>query len=524
VEPAAVLAAQLSGVRTSGRRTSAAGTCDKTTWLWFAAVAVAAVWVAATAPVFAQEAYYWTYAQQPALGYYDHPPMVAWLIALGTSLFGDGALGLRAGTVACALGLTWFGLRWLRGFGGDAWTQRAWIALSFGVPMLAAGHFLATPDPPLCLFWAATIHALWQARRSARLRWWLLAGVAAGAALLSKYSAVFLAAGGVAVLLGDAQLRRQVRTVGPWLALAASILTFAPVLAWNAQHDFASFRFQTGDRYEKAQLGWHWLLEFVAGQAAVLSPLVATLLPLALAWWWRRWRAGDVRGLWLLAFALPLPSFFFVNSLWLQVKINWLMPAFAPLLVAGLLWWRSTRWDLGHPRFAGLVRASVWVVGALCVLVPMLEFVPNQGSTWSGWDRIAEAAERLETRIDDADGVEGNVFFFALNYRDAAQLRRSLVLLLAETEPGEVLEPILAQNVVGRPALQFDNWETPARRIGQDAVLVLRHPERRTKELKFAAEHFDSVEHVKHVSVTRLWYVVNEADIYFCRHYRGPCP
>jgi hypothetical protein len=35
-----------------------------------------------------QEAYYWNYAQHPALSYLDHPPMVAWLIGLGTKVLG----------------------------------------------------------------------------------------------------------------------------------------------------------------------------------------------------------------------------------------------------------------------------------------------------------------------------------------------------------------------------------------------------------------------------------------------------
>src|ERR1700722_9281182 len=38
-------------------------------------------------PLTTDEAYYWTWSLHPSIGYTDHPPMVAWLIALG-SLFG----------------------------------------------------------------------------------------------------------------------------------------------------------------------------------------------------------------------------------------------------------------------------------------------------------------------------------------------------------------------------------------------------------------------------------------------------
>src|SRR5262245_56411633 len=63
-----------------------------------AGVAATGAWLALTLPVFAQEAYYWAYAQHPDLSYFDHPPMVAWLIWFGTLLFGDGVVGVRLGT------------------------------------------------------------------------------------------------------------------------------------------------------------------------------------------------------------------------------------------------------------------------------------------------------------------------------------------------------------------------------------------------------------------------------------------
>src|SRR6185503_1452561 len=39
-----------------------------------------------------QEAYYWNYSQHLDIGYLDHPPIVAWLIWLGTLIFGKTAI------------------------------------------------------------------------------------------------------------------------------------------------------------------------------------------------------------------------------------------------------------------------------------------------------------------------------------------------------------------------------------------------------------------------------------------------
>src|SRR5437016_435535 len=49
--------------------------------------------------LFPEEAYYWNYAKHLDIGYLDHPPMVAWLIHLGTAAFGDSEFGIRV----CAL-------------------------------------------------------------------------------------------------------------------------------------------------------------------------------------------------------------------------------------------------------------------------------------------------------------------------------------------------------------------------------------------------------------------------------------
>ena len=82
-------------------------------------------------PVFAQESYYWCYAEHPDLSYFDHPPMVAWQIWVGTALFGDNAIGIRFGTWLCATGTTWIGLLWLRRLGAESWVRRCWLACSF---------------------------------------------------------------------------------------------------------------------------------------------------------------------------------------------------------------------------------------------------------------------------------------------------------------------------------------------------------------------------------------------------------
>lgn len=493
----------------------------------FVLLAALSGWLCATMPVFAQEAYYWTYAQHPDLSYFDHPPMVAWLIWLGTSLFGDGAFGIRFGTWLCGLATTWIGARLLWRLGVDEVGRKAWIVLGLASPILLASHFLANPDPPLVCFWTATLYALWRARGGS-LRWWLLAGAAAGAALLSKYSAAFLAVGGLAVLLADPCMRAQWRRPGPWLGVTVASLVFLPVVIWNVRHDFESFRFQTTHRLERAELGWHWFTQFVGGQIGVLHPAVMLPLPFALVWLLRRWR-HDERVVWLLAFGLPLPIYLLVNSLWIQVKVNWVAPAYVPLVFALLIAWREGWFRVRHPRLERIAVTSLWLVLCVIPLAPLIRLVPSgRGSSYVGWDEVAARAEYWEDEIDLVDGIEGNVFFFAADYKDAAQLGRSLALLWEEEGEHHVVpgfpdsgEVTMAQNVIDKPALQYDHWAQPALRGGQDAIFVLPRPDARQAMVDEVRDHFDRIEKVERVDVQRFGIHVMAADIYVCHGYVG---
>src|SRR3979409_796016 len=62
---------------------------------------------AAYTPITFDEAYYWMWSKSLAGGYYDHPPMVAIVIRLGTMIAGDTELGVRLISILLALPMSW---------------------------------------------------------------------------------------------------------------------------------------------------------------------------------------------------------------------------------------------------------------------------------------------------------------------------------------------------------------------------------------------------------------------------------
>ncbi len=478
------------------------------------------LWLVLLTPVFSQEAYYWCYAKHLDLSYFDHPPMMAWGIALGTALLGDSAIGLRLVTLLAALGTTWIGILWLREHRVSERGQTVFVLASIFVPGFALQHVLANPDPPLIFFWTLAFFSLWRARQGGNFGWWVLAGVATGCALLSKYTASFLGIAGVAVLLLDGRFRKQLLRPGPYVALLFACLVFLPVILWNAHTDWASFRFQSARRYEHIGAETRWITQFFGGQLLLFSPLAWLFVPKGLTRSLRAARGGDASQLWLLAFSMPLILFMSANAFLMHAKVNWVLPAYVMLLLLLVMRLDTEGFFDRNGRLFRFGRAWFYLTSVLCLAAPLLVLRPqNRGATWSGWDRIANRAAELQDRFDREDEVEGNVFYFCVDYKDAAQLTRGLRLHAKAWNPEE---PVLAQNVYGGPALQFDYWDDPLDFIGEDALLVLPRPEQRQGQLRQVRAHFGKVTKVDGLAIERLGIRVLEVDVYRCEGYLGP--
>ncbi len=235
-----------------------------------AAVVVRALMTAGL-ELYADEAYYWLWSRRPALGYFDHPPMVAWLIALSSAIL-PGELGVRLLFVGCGGLAVVFAALAAREASDDP-RAPVWAALlAAAAPLLSLTGALALPDAPVEAAYGAST---WLIAR-ARGRRWLVAGVAVGLALLSKYTSALLAPALVLLVLWDRDLRDELRTPWPWAGAAVAIAVFLPCLLWNASHDFASIGFQL--RHGLRRLAsLDTFLEFVGGQVVGPGPVVAVL-------------------------------------------------------------------------------------------------------------------------------------------------------------------------------------------------------------------------------------------------------
>src|SRR3982750_1824324 len=165
---------------------------------------------AAFTPITFDEAYYWMWSQNLAGGYYDHPPMVAYVIRAGTLIAGDPELGVRLVSILLALPMSYAIYRSASILFGGA-RVAATSAILLNVTLLApVGTLIVTPEAPLLVASSFVLFFLAKVLESGRGVWWLAVGAAVGAALLSKYTAMFF---GLAILIWIAAARK----LRPWL-------------------------------------------------------------------------------------------------------------------------------------------------------------------------------------------------------------------------------------------------------------------------------------------------------------------
>ncbi len=354
--------------------------------------------VAAATPLSEDEAYYWVWSHALAPGYLDHPPMVALWIRAGTWLMGQDALGVRLlGPLSAAVGSVLVARTAELLFPGRRLGLPA-AALLNGTLLIGAGAVTMTPDTPLLLFWAATLGALARLLRSGDGRWWLVAGLAAGCAMASKYTGGFLGVGIVLWLAWVPGLRRWFRSAYLWLGGGLAASSFAPVVFWNAEHGWASFAKQggrTGDWNPGAAL--RHLLELLGGQAGLATPLVFVMLSAGV---WVAARRAAVRDpTWSLLAAMTVPGLlvFLQHAVGDRVQANWpaiVYPA-AAICAAGLGWrlWRSA------VALGLAITALVYVQGASAPF-PLPRWLDPTLIRLGGWDGVSRDVEAMRRQQD----------------------------------------------------------------------------------------------------------------------------
>lgn len=403
------------------------------------------------------EAYYRLWTLAPALSYYDHPPMAAWMSALTMAVAGDTALGLRLPSILISLVgplLLWRTAGLLFGRGIAITT----VAFSLVMPLLAVGGIIITPDAPSVFFWGLVAWALAELHVSRNANWWLAIGLFAGCGMISKYTNLFAGAGLLAWVLLIPRNRRFLLSWQMWAGGVIAALCTLPVVIWNARHEWASFAKQFGRVTRGADMTPVFTAEMVGGFIGLASPVIGMLALIGFA---RVLRAAvqrrDERAILIMSGLLPMLLYFLVHALHARVQANWLAPLYPALALCAAYQLASSasqhkgRWFVSATAVGAVLTGLVYVHALRPFVV--LPGARDPTSQMRGWAEVAAEVDRVRR-------AHGAGWIAAAGYGVTGQLAfalrgRAVVEQVTERIRYVHLPPV-APALVRQPAVVFD--------------------------------------------------------------------
>jgi dolichol-phosphate mannosyltransferase len=446
-----------------------------------------------------QEAYYWNYAMRLAPGYLDHPPMVAVLIRIGEWVFGHGEFGLRFASFTCGFALLGFvylfAIRMV-----DRPTALVATALAAVLPYyFFASGMLVSPDASLAVAWIISLYFFHRALVGGEKKAWYGVGIGIGLGMLSKYTIALLGPAALVYMLIDRQSWRWFLRPEPYLAVLLSLVVFSPVIYWNATHDWASFQFQTQDRFlDIPEFSFHLL---VGNIMAIATPLTLMVLPLLFINRWRNEQStlGPAEQekypnrLFVACFVLVPLAVFAWNSLTNEPRLNWTGPIWLALLPT-MAWTVARSADLRWSWLSKLLRKTAMpaITGLLVFYALTLHYltlgIPDAGypkglARLLGWPQAAQQMAHIQQEIINDGGnasviVGLDTYFIASKfsfYGTPEYLGRSN----KQTSDDSSVTQLRAtgHHLLGDKSLMFSYWDPAEEFSGQTMILVSRSPQ-----------------------------------------------
>jgi len=424
------------------------------------------------------ECSYWAWSRRLDWSYFDNSGMVAYLIRLSTSLFGESSPFSVRFPFLILSGLTTF---FIYRIGTLLFESRSKGLLSAAVlnltPVALLGGSTAIHDNALLFFWVFT---LWAAARfliSGNGRWFYVMGASVGLAIQSKYTGVLAIPAVFIFLLWSRQYRAWLLKHEPWLGVAIAVAFTLPIIWWNFRHDWASFYhiLFIGSGSESLSkritdgLGYH-LAQFL-----LISPLIyVALLVGSGSSLMKNLFRPDPREALLLCFGLPL-AIFGVQAFRGHVEANWAFMGYASVVILAV----HTILEKVAQGGGGVWR---WFNGCFMKWAVILAVAPVLALIIHAWLGLLPAT--LETRIAKEDRVIWET-------RGWDGLGKHVAGLI---KPGDVIAADSYQlcaslefNVPGQPQVrylapwkrptQFDVWEPSFDNLkGRDILFVAPSP------------------------------------------------
>ena len=343
------------------------------------------------------EAQYWSWSQNSDWGYFSKPPMIAWMIAATTSIFGhaEWAVRLSSPILHSVTGFLIFRVT-ARIYDGRTGFWASAVYLLMPAVWLSSG--IASTDVSLLMFWIIALSGWYGLRSGGGIAQAVVLGLGIGLGLMSKYAMLFFIPPLLIAALFDAPTRQALFGRNGIVVIGLAGLCIFPNIMWNMSHDFATVTHTAANANIQSGVPFHpvELLSFWADQLAVFGPVTLILLLLAL----RAALAGRLQGpsFWIALFVLSPLLIISAQALISRANANWAVSAYVAgsILTAhyGLhVSERLRRWLSGGVTVQALISFALVVI----LLVP----------DWTNALGLANSVKRVRAWPETTEALKG---------------------------------------------------------------------------------------------------------------------
>ncbi|MBD2609215.1 glycosyltransferase family 39 protein [Scytonema hofmannii FACHB-248] len=505
------------------------------------------------------EAYYYLYSLHLDWSYFDHPFLVALTTGFGPWLTGGvvSQFTIRLGAIICYTGsLLLLYLTSKRLFSAKAAKLTLAIATICPIFQVTFG-ILSLPDSPLMFFWSASLYCAAneffrqpanQESCSSNLyvpsyRLAIL-GILVGLACDSKYHGFVLGVGLIGFCLTSSRHRCVVRSPWGWLGLCLFIITISPIVFWNIQHDWVSFRFQSERAVPKSGYNLLSVITVLLLGIAYLFPTIG--FPL----WWVSLRSLasqinqffyhksltsrknlDASVLLILWVSLPIIIGFTFIGGYRQILPAWTMPGFwGTTLLLGqqaVIWQDKSRRSVRRWFLGTGIAVSCMLLTVLLQITAGIMQKPSQYAFMGGFlppkdDPSTELIDIGQLRRGFAQSpilsaaLHNSSFIFTNRYYLGGPIAMSLKPL-ADT-------PITCFDI-GKDLRGFAFWSKPEQWLGEDALYITTAPFNLRKDLMASyRSYFSSLSAIATIPIRRGGVVINVVYVYQAKTLLKPYP
>lgn len=387
---------------------------------------------------FRDEFYYVVCGRHLDFGYVDHPPFVALVARLVTSIFGDSLAALRLVSVLTGAAVIYLSGRLARELGGGLFAQALAALCVLIAPVYLNLFHIFTMNGFDFLFWTLGALVVVRILKTGNPRLWLLFGAIAGVGLQNKHSMLFFGLGVFVGILLTPE-RRQFRSPWIWMGGAIAVLLFLPNVLWEVAHGWPTLEFiRNAAEHKNLSLS---PVAFMLQQVLLMHPLTVPISLAGIGWYFfsRSGRPFRLLGwIYLTVLAVLLTQ---------HSKPYYLAPSYPLLFAAGGTaiegWLARLRQPWLRPALAGalmllLIAGGVVIAPLAMPILPVDRFIryqrdlgieassgerhrlgelPQHYADMHGWREIVEEVARVYRTLRPEEQTRTTIY--AQNYGDA---------------------------------------------------------------------------------------------------------